>query len=539
MNYLSLFSGIEAATVAWRPLGWTCVGVAEVEPFPRQLLKHHYPEVPQLGDITKITEQQIKALGHIDLVVGGFPCQDLSVAGKRAGFQGERSVLFFDAMRIVRWSRARWVVVENVPGLFSSHHGRDFAAVVGAMAGAEFDVPRDGWRNAGAAVGPEGLVEWATLDAQFFGLAQRRKRVFVIRDSGAWRDRPPVLLEPEGVRGDPPPRRKAREGTAAGTLRSSDGGLDVHAAAGHIVEALPEVVGALCDGAHMGGGLNGQDAYSGRIIPHAVPILEAGARAGANEGREGAGVGEEGDPMFTLQASKQHAVAFKPSHYTRDKDGAPSEVAPPLSADADKGDQDTVVMTPIALMDERNVTSPDNRASCDASGPTPTMHEKPFAIAFTAEQTPKFSEDVTLTLTKQSPTGGGQPQYVLAPALTSSNDPSRSPQSSEITQQVAAVVEATAAFAELADPVAANQARTYTREGANNFRVSNVAIQAMQVRRLTPRECERLQGFEDDYTLIPGKLAADGPRYKALGNSMATTVMAWIGRQIQRAHDWE
>jgi DNA (cytosine-5)-methyltransferase 1 len=195
MRYLSLFSGIEAASVAWEPLGWQCVGVAEIEPFPCALLAHHYPDVPNLGSVTEITDEQIAALGPIDIVVGGSPCQDLSVAGKRAGLAGARSGLFHEQLRIFHAARtlcgARWLLWENVPGAFSSHRGRDFAVVVGEMAGAEFGVPRNGWRNTGVAVGSNGCVEWRTLDAQYVrvesharAVPQRRRRVFALLDTG-------------------------------------------------------------------------------------------------------------------------------------------------------------------------------------------------------------------------------------------------------------------------------------------------------------------------------------------------------------------
>jgi len=230
MRFLSLFSGIDAASVAWLPLGWVCAGFSEIEKFPSAVLAHHYKGVPNLGDITKITREQIAALGHIDLVVFGFPCQDLSVAGKRAGLHhqetGERtrSGLFFDAMRIVRWSGARWAVAENVPGLFSSEQGRDFALVAGEMVGLELDVPRDGWRNAGVVAGPDGLCEWAVLDAQFFGVPQRRRRVFLVRDTGDWASREPVLSFADSLSGHPAPRRE--KGKVAPTIpsRSTGGG---------------------------------------------------------------------------------------------------------------------------------------------------------------------------------------------------------------------------------------------------------------------------------------------------------------------------
>lgn len=229
MRFLSLFSGIEAASVAWHPLGWECAAVAEVEPFPCAVLAHHYPQVPNLGDVTKITADQIKALGHIDLVCGGFPCQDLSVAGKRKGLSNAdgtstRSGLFFDAMRIAEWASPRWLFIENVPGMFSSNQGRDFAAVVGEMAGCEFAVPRDGWRNAGVVVGPRGLVEWSVMDAQYHGLAQRRKRVFIVRDSGDWASRPPTFLESYRMRRHPAPSRKTRQVAPTIPARSTGGG---------------------------------------------------------------------------------------------------------------------------------------------------------------------------------------------------------------------------------------------------------------------------------------------------------------------------
>ena len=161
MKYLSLFSGIEAATVAWEPLGWEPVAFAEFEDFPKAVLAHHYPDVPDLGDVTLITEEQIKALGHIDIVVGGSPCQDLSVAGKRAGLRNEdgsttRSGLFDEQMRIFEIAReyngCRYLLWENVPGAFSSNNGNDFAYVLGSMVGGGISVPPDGWKNSGVAI---------------------------------------------------------------------------------------------------------------------------------------------------------------------------------------------------------------------------------------------------------------------------------------------------------------------------------------------------------------------------------------------------
>jgi len=224
MRYLGLFSGIEAATQAWHDLGWEPVAFAEIDKFACEVLSHHYPSVPNLGSVINISEEDLAALGKLDLVVGGSPCQDLSVAGKQKGMKGERSSLFFHQMRIFNAARylcgARFCLWENVPGVFGINGGRDFAEVVGAMAGAEFGVPKTGWKTAGAAVGRNGLVEWRVLDAQYVrtrrypaAVPQRRRRVYALLDTGDWSSRPPILFDAESVCGNPPPRREAREET--------------------------------------------------------------------------------------------------------------------------------------------------------------------------------------------------------------------------------------------------------------------------------------------------------------------------------------
>jgi len=219
VRFLSLFSGIEAASIAWEPLGWEPVAFSEIEPFPCAVLAHHWPHVPNLGDVTQIEMKHIKKLGSIDIVIFGSPCQDLSVAGKRAGLDGERSGLFRSAIRIIRWARKynglRFALWENVPGAFSTNSGRDFAAVVREMSGADVGVPSDGWKNTGVAFGREGFTEWSVLDAQWFGVPQRRRRIFALADFGNWRDREPILFERESLCGNPAPSREKGEGTAA------------------------------------------------------------------------------------------------------------------------------------------------------------------------------------------------------------------------------------------------------------------------------------------------------------------------------------
>ena len=475
MRYLSLFDGIGAVHVAWPH--WECVGVAEIDPFANAVHAARRPHIPNLGDVTKIDELDIALLGRIDLVVFGSPCQDLSVAGNRAGLAGERSGLFHDAMRIVGWARehggCRFALWENVPGAFSSNKGRDFAAVVAGMAGGTVDdvgVPPKGWGTEGAYVGKEALVEWAVLDAQWFGVAQRR-RVFAVADFGDWADRAPILLEPPRLRGDPPSRRSSREDTPAGTLRSTDGGSDVdHARGGHLV-------------AFGGNNTSGE--------------IDVAAALNANRGRHNPGDFEAGTlavdfrnfkftggPSAALQAG---AKGCAPNHTPHALVPVPSsEIAHAICANEQRTYTNegtifqlrNVVAMPIAF-DTTQITHPENRSDPQPGDPCHTL-----------------------------PRGGH------APSVVYSFKPGQS--------EAAGATFVTEEFAP-------------TLQAQNNGSTAVPAVVGHRaVRRLTPRECERLQGFPDDYTLVSyrGKPAADGPRYKGLGNSMAVPVMRWIGQQI-------
>ena len=334
MRYLSLFSGIEAATQAWQPLGWECVAVSEIEPFPCAVLEHHYPNVPNLGDVTKITEQQIKDLGQIDLIVFGSPCQNLSVAGNRKGFDGEQSSLFFDAMRIINYAKQhnglRFALWENVLGAFSSNNGDDFTAVVSEMAGLpNLDTPTNKWGKEGAAVGYNGLLEWSVLDAQWFGLAQRRKRVFALLDTGNWQDRQPILLEQRGLRGDTPPSRETRKDITTNTDKSTyrEGGFG---------EFVSTDVGATvkASGGCLGGGSESlaiSPVYCGTFNDalydcsiDVAPTLRAGSNGqvqavaiagniiGRTDGNGGNGNGyDDSGACYTLTTNDRHAVGYK------------------------------------------------------------------------------------------------------------------------------------------------------------------------------------------------------------------------------------
>lgn len=574
MRFLSLFSGIEAASVALEPDGWECVAVAEVEPFACWVLHARFgagrprympspdaeglepeerdrrraaikavsrlPEggrIPNLGDVTQISDDDVRALGPLDAVIGGSPCQDLSVAGKRAGLTGTRSALFHQQSRIYDAARtlcgARFLWWENVPGAFSSNGGRDFAVVVGTLAGCSFDVPRDGWSDTGFALGPRGLVEWRTLDAQFFGLAQRRERVFAVLDSGDWAGRPPILLEPEGLLGDPAPRRGAREGADAGpaqgavgggeparSLCASDGGVDRedrHTLIPEVAWALQERDAKGSDSSTKDGHLipvrsavafearyarNGRGAPDDVVPPlkaqsgetgkgdgaplvalqEPVPILEAGKRQSesSRRPRAGTGVGQPGDPMFTLQAGARHGLAIPIQNATRGADqngvGVGGDDDPMYTLDIGSHHGIAIGFEPRVASGRRSGTIGDVVGALSKEADRGDGHP---CVAFTAKDY------------------GGDAARDLAPTLRGGG---------------------------------------HDQSHANGGVMPAVALE-WEVRRLTPMECERLQGFIDEWTRIayrslPASECPDGPRYKALGNSMAVTVMRWIGRRI-------
>lgn len=202
MRFVSLFAGVGGFDLGFESVGWACVGQVEIDKHARAVLDEHWPDVPKHDDVTTAREwaDEQGLVGNVDVVAGGFPCQDVSVAGKRAGLAGERTGLFWDALAFAAHVQAGWVVLENVPGLLSSNKGRDFGVVISALADA-------GYRH----------IEWRVLDSQFFGVPQRRRRVFIVATSDPAAGRTgPVLVEREGVRWDPPQGGEAGE-TVAGT----------------------------------------------------------------------------------------------------------------------------------------------------------------------------------------------------------------------------------------------------------------------------------------------------------------------------------
>ena len=260
MRYGSVCSGIEAATAAWHPLGWRPSFFSEIEAFPRAVLAHHYPDVPLHGDFTTIEADQYEP---IDLLVGGTPCQSFSVAGLRGGLDDDRGNLALEYLRLADRLRPRWLVWENVPGVLSSNGGRDFGAILGGMVELGYG------------------VAYRVLDAQFFGLAQRRKRVFVVGYLGDWRRAAAVLFERHSLSGNPAPRREAGQkpaptisarptgGGGLGTDFDLDGGL-IQAFGGNNTSGAVDVAAALAALAAHGGPMGRMDFASETFIAHSL-----------------------------------------------------------------------------------------------------------------------------------------------------------------------------------------------------------------------------------------------------------------------------
>ena len=432
MKYLSVCSGIEAASVAWHPLGWQPAAFSEIESFPSAVLAHHYPSVPNFGDMTKFQEWPDEP---VNLLVGGTPCQSFSVAGLRKGLEDPRGNLMLTYLAIAQRYRPRWLVWENVPGVLSSNGGRDFGTFLGALGELGY-----GWA-------------YRVLDAQWFGVAQRRRRVFVVAHLGDWQRAAAVLFERESVQRNPAPSREARQGAAASVGGGPDGG---------------RIAGTVSSKWSKGsGGPAGDECYNMVAqqvkcatgdITHALTTRSAAEEDGTGRGT----------PLVP--------VVFKVRGGVEREDGSRGS-------------------TNIGKQAGKGYLGSEERAFTLAAAQDQFVAQP---VAFHNRQDPDVSGDITHPLgAKDNGTAVAQPVELVA-ALTASG-------------------------------------RGVERTGESRGQDPLVLATGMQVRRLTPVECERLQGFPDGYTNIPWRKkpeAPDGPRYKALGNSMAVPCMRWLGERI-------
>ena len=478
MIYGSVCSGIEAASVAWHPLGWRAAFLSEIEPFPRAVLTHHYPDVPLHGDFTTIQAGQYAA---IDVLVGGTPCQSFSIAGLRGGMADERGNLALEYLRLAQRLRPKWLVWENVPGVLSSNGGRDFGSILGGL----------GELGYGFA--------YRVLDAQYvrihgFGRAvpQRRRRVFVVGYLGDWRRAAAVLFERESLQGHPAPSRQPGERPAPTLAARTKGGgglgTDFDCDGGLVAKCL-----ASTDKGHR------DDPSSDNFIV-SDPIAQTLTRGAESSGKGGyAGRRQEDDVnlvAYTLNAKGGGTG----------RTDAESETLIPCIRNG--GGFDDAFAIQAGASRENPESGPDGVGIQNGHAYTLEARAEVQAVAFYVAHALRAD----ILDASEDGTGRGTPLVPVGVALRGRDG---------------------GGTAELTGDI-----MTSLRTGGGGGDKPHVLLQALQswrVRRLMPVECEKLQGFPPEYTAIPyrGKIAADGPRYRSIGNSMAVNVMRLIGHRIQ------
>ncbi|OWQ36530.1 DNA cytosine methyltransferase [Pseudomonas sp. DrBHI1] len=500
ITYGSVCSGIEAATVAWHVLAWKAAWYAEIEPFPCAVLTHHYPDTPNHGDMTRLAAMVLSGkIPAPEVLVGGTPCQAFSVAGMREGLADPRGALtikyveLLDAIDHVRTMRGEPEAVclwENVPGVLSDK-GNAFGCFLGALVGEseELQPPGGKWKDAGCVYGPTRTVAWRVLDAQYFGLAQRRRRVFVVASARAGFDPLEVLFEREGVRRDTPPRRGEGQGPA-GTITASTGGVDENDARdGRLTVFGGNNTAGPIDVAPA---RNACASASGRMDFESEAFVVSGTLQ-ANGKAAGSATQQDAESgMLVVHGTQDPCVADDQAFALGRNSGQENALLAFSCKDhgADAGD-----LAPTLRAMGHGASHPnagDQVAVCITGKITHTLKAEGF----------DGSEDGS---------GRGQPIVSFKPGQS----------------EAAGGFFATEGFAP-------------TLQAQNNGSTAVPAVNyGSAVRRLTPRECEWLQGFPGDHTRIPyrGKPdeeCPDGPRYKAIGNSKAVFVVRWIGRRIQQ-----
>lgn len=551
MRFGSVCSGIEAASAAFGPLGWEAAWLAEIEAFPSAVLAHHYPSVPNLGDMTKIAamvrDEEIEAP---DLLCGGTPCQSFSVAGLRKSLDDARGNLSLEFIRIanaiddIRRNHGRkpaYILWENVPGVLSTKDNA-FGAFLGGLCGRDAAIhqPGGGWTSAGVVAGPQRVVAWRVLDAQYFGLAQRRRRVFVLALGGAggWACADALLSIHDSLQGHPAPSRQARKvaptipsrstaGGGLGTDFDCDGGL--------------QVAGTMKACKDSGGWSNSADhAAAGYMVPVETLCVATG-QAGAEIGA---------DMAPTLNCNHEAPYVAKPVGVTihgTDKSvrvASFTDVAGCLRADVPgrvENSSSTVVAQPVPF-DTTQITSAANYSNPKAGDPcrplAAGMHAPAIAFPANLSATQHAStEELSPSLCAVNPTA------VAFNMHKSGNAASSMGVADERTDCLRAFEKSpfAVAYTTKLHNTASNNAGKVFEERSTCLDANSpppALLTAMQVRRLTPEECEALQGFPRGHTLIPWRKkpaseCPDGPRYKALGNSWAVPVAAWIGRRIE------
>ena len=473
MRFISCFSGLEGASLAFGPFGWECAGVAEIEPFPCEIIKQRFPHVINLGSVLADDFLDRVAALAPDAVVGGPPCQDFSIAGLRRGLDGDRGNLTLRWVQIIHAARSklRFALTENVPGWLSVSEGHAFGSFLAALVGADSalipPIQCGGrWTDAGMVDGPEGRAAWRILDAQFFGLAQRRERVFVVFCPRDGADPSEILFERSRGGRNSAPRRETREGTAGAAAPRAGSGSEFAFGGGNRSGPIEQAATLTAKGQRC-------DFEVETFVIDPIPFDPRQIHHPANFSNP-----KPGDPSHPLRAvaNCEPAIAFTSKDYGGD---ASADLSPTLvsNGDAHSGYRDEHGLVPVAIaFDARQVdVHGDIMGTMRANGGSADVP----AVAFDMRGREGGSqfEGPHDTANIRAASGGSSRSYVA---------------------------------------------------------------ERWAVRRLTPTECERLQGVPDGHTLIPwrGKpadLCPDGPRYKALGNSWAVPVVHWIARRLTAA----
>ena len=510
MKFGSVCSGIEAASVAWNKLGWSASWLAEIEPFPSAVLAHHYPDVPNLGDMTllpaKILSKEIEAP---DIFCGGTPCQAFSIAGNRESLddaRGNLSLTFCEIANAIDSVRDVPAIIfwENVPGVLNTKDNA-FGCFLAGLAGEDGELKPAGkkWTNAGMVLGPKRAVAWRVLDAQYFGLAQRRKRVFVVASARNDFNPAEVLFEFDGLRRDTAPGRNSRETTASDAQSGIGSGSNPETVTTSFTPSsfaqYSEGVGTLrANGGDLGGGSESiVTTYNKQRIGE-YSTEDVASTCAARDYKDAT-------DLVTYENFKtvyeMHAQDARVQNV--------GDVLPTMFATYGSGGGNIPVTYGIA----ENII---NRQDHNGGNGIGSQEELQYTLNATGVHGIATMSDVAGTLDAsyykgQGSRQGGEREFVAQ----------------SFAQNQLGEVRVGDVF---------NTLNTNSNASGRN---TPMLMTQMAVRRLTPTECERLQGFPDSYTQIPWRKkpaedCPDGPRYKALGNSWAVPVVAWIGERIAK-----
>jgi DNA (cytosine-5)-methyltransferase 1 len=507
----SLFDGIGGFPLAAVRNGIEPVWASEIEQVPIEITKQHFPNMVHLGDITQINGAEIEP---VDIITAGSPCQDLSVAGKREGLEGERSGLFMEFVRIVREMREatngaypKFIVWENVPGAFSSNKGADFRAVLEEIMEAEIPMPYSGkWATSGMVRGNGRSLAWRVLDAQYWGVPQRRKRIFLVADftGGSAAE---ILFEQEGVRGDFAESREAREEVATTTREGIEGTSECLTPWGVQSRRIyPD------DGTWpaLYGGEGGGRGYVAQPLPFDTTQITS---------KQNGSKPKPGDPCHPLCASAHPpTIAFNSVEQSPTlRAGGPVRVAYPvffgpggqhdiahaLRAQPSKADKPSSTTYVVELRSRDGV---------------PGVHGVAYGIRTANEHLP--SAIIKYGAFAQNQRDEVRDLGDKAGALQAK--PGMRQQTFVLQGSICAIDCRNLRETEQSGTLQAKSSGGYSLNYQNPVRVGYA------VRRLTPTECERLMGFPDDWTVGH----SDTARYKVLGNSVAVPCVEWIMRQI-------